>query len=277
MQALTHCSLRVPLALPRAMAAAAAAAMEALAAASLALSAALAPASALYESALSSAPFVTLVAAPVDALLAPLHDVANAYLASLDACLARYLLAGVLLSYPLAAATRLLPGGRAARDAWLAGCGALTCYFVFGRAWESLLLVALLCFAVLQARFLPQRHIAAVALASGYLVSRKWAQASTVSSEGMDDSVLHVVFGERVGVVDGGGGSGTRAHSLGSARAVCALVLKRVRHTQPRARGHARARSSRAPARTLVPTHPLALSRAARLAFRDPRLACPQS
>jgi len=160
-------------------------------------SSALAPAAALYERALSSAPVTQFVTGPVDALLAPLHDVANAYLASLDACLARYLLVGVLLTYPLAAVTRLLPG-RAARDAWLAGCGALTCYFVFGRAWESLLLIALLCFAVLQApaRLLPQRHIVAVVLASGYLVSRKWAQASNASSEGMDDSVLHVVFGE---------------------------------------------------------------------------------
>jgi hypothetical protein len=158
-------------------------------------SSALAPAAVLYERALSSAPVAQFVTGPVDALLAPLHDVANAYLASLDACLARYLLVGVLLTYPLAAVTRLLPG-RAARDAWLAGCGALTCYFVFGRAWESLLLIALLCFAVLQARGLPQRHIVAVVLASGYLVSRKWAQASNASSEGMDDTVLHVVFGE---------------------------------------------------------------------------------
>lgn len=163
--------------------------------AAAALSSALAPVSALYESALSSAPFVALVAAPADALLAPLHDAADAYMASLDPCLARYLLAGVALTYPLAAATRLLPW-RGARDAWLAGCGALTCYFVFGRAWESLLLVALACFGVLQLRALPQRHLAAVALASGYLVQRKWTQASSASSEGMDDSVLHVVFGE---------------------------------------------------------------------------------
>ena len=194
-------------------------------------SSALAPAAALYERALSSAPVAQFVTGPVDTLLAPLHDVANAYLASLDACLARYLLVGVLLTYPLAAVTRLLPG-RAARDAWLAGCGALTCYFVFGRAWESLLLIALLCFAVLQARGLPQRHIVAVVLASGYLVSRKWAQASNASSEGMDDSVLHVVFGEASERASGrAGGRAARA------RALPALTQP---HLRPRSLTHAR-------------------------------------
>ena len=168
------------------------------------LAAALAPVAALqqsalgaYEALLGSAAFTGAVSGPADRMLAPFHGAADLLVkvAYLDPCLARYLLSGVLLCPLLAAATRLLPS-RGARDAWLAAWGAMTCYYVFGRAWESLLLVALACFGVLQLRALPQRHLAAVALASGYLVQRKWTQASSASSEGMDDSVLHVVFGE---------------------------------------------------------------------------------
>ena len=167
------------------------------------LAAALAPVAALqqsalgaYEALLGSAAFTGAVSGPADRMLAPFHGAADLLVkvAYLDPCLARYLLSGVLLCPLLAAATRLLPS-RGARDAWLAAWGAMTCYYVFGRAWESLLFIALACFAVLQARALPQRHLVAVALASGYLVSRKWTQAASAKSEGMDDSVLHVVFG----------------------------------------------------------------------------------
>jgi hypothetical protein len=150
-----------------------------------------APVTAVLETALASPLAATLVA-PVDELLLPLHDAANfaALHAQLPRATVRYLLAGFLV-YPLALAQRWLPGGRTARDAWAALLGALTAYFVFGRAWASLLYSALVCFAVLRSG-LPGRHLLVVAGAFGYLIVRQLGRASTTNEE-MDDSVLHLV------------------------------------------------------------------------------------
>lgn len=144
-----------------------------------------------YESFLTS-PYVLQAVAPIDKLLEPLQDVANfaGMHASLPGATIRYLLAGFLV-YPVAALTRFLPS-RELRDFWMASIGALTAYFVFGRAWASLFYSALFSYTILSLKAIPNRHILVVVFSFAYLVVRQWGRASQ-TNEDMDDSVLHLV------------------------------------------------------------------------------------
>ena len=148
-------------------------------------------ASVTYDAFLAS-PYVLQAVAPIDKFLEPLQDVANfaGLHASLPGATIRYLLAGFLV-YPVAALTRFLPS-RELRDFWMASIGALTAYFVFGRAWASLFYSALFSYTILSIKSIPNRHILVVVFSFAYLVVRQWGRASQ-TNEDMDDSVLHLV------------------------------------------------------------------------------------